>query len=613
MPDICYGAYNHAFIPEVEAYAKTRDIKLHTVVYDPKRPESLIEGGAKVVIARGLTARKIRHQTSLAVAEIPIFFDDIAQAIIQASKISNRIAIVSYSNFITKLDELNPLLQVEIIQMVLKDETELYEAIGKLKSDGIQVIIGGKSQTEVARELGIQSIVIPFSERALDHAFNQAQILLHAINRENRKQEELRAVLDNSEEGFIAVDEALQITLLNRKAATLLATEENHLVGMAIGDAIPELLLLMRTITSGEPQVEQVMELRGITILYNVLPLRIGDRIIGATILFRELSEVALLQLEARKQLIQRGFFAKYHLDHIIGNSPAIEECKRRAIKYAAADSGIFIIGETGVGKELFAQSIHNASDRRKEPFVAINCSTLPENILESELFGYEKGSFTGALEQGKPGLFELAHRGTIFLDEITEMSTSFQARLLRVLQERQILRIGGKRLIPIDVRVITATNIKLADILAKKHIRADLFYRINVLTLNIPPLRERQSDIPALIERFYPELYRKQLSSEAMQPLLAYDWPGNVRQLLNFLEKLAVLSEGQPISGQALTTMLHDFEGSDQRPVIRRGTPSKGEIVAALAENDYHQGQTSEALGIHRSTLWRLMKKYQI
>lgn len=619
MSDICYGAYNTAFFPIVENYIERNNIELDMVVFNEDYPENIVNTGAKVVIARGLTAQKIAQSTGLPVIEIPIFFDDIAQSLIEASKISNKIALVSYGNIVTDFKELNPLLRINLVQVVVNDQEELKATIRQLKADGIKVIVGGKGQIEIALEEEMDSVLIEFSERALNHAFSQAYTLLDTINKESRKQEELRAILNNSTEGFLAVNEMTEITLINRKAVSLLSAEESSIIGKKLRDVFPEFSQVSETITRGNLQHEKIIELRGITVIFNMVPMMIANDIIGATILFREINEVILSRLRTRKKLLKQGFFAKYSFDHIIGSSESLSKCKEVAKKYASTDSSILILGETGVGKELFAQSIHNSSSRRNEPFVAINCSTLPENILESELFGYEKGTFTGALQGGKPGLFELANGGTIFLDEITEMSLSFQARLLRVLQERQILRLGGDRLIPIDVRVISATNVALSDILELKHIRPDLFYRINVLTLLIPPLRDRLSDIPQLIESFYPALLEK-FTTSAFDPLKEYHWPGNIRQFINFMEKISVLSGSEKISRSWIVEMLSSLEGiietdsySNQRTRGTKRTPTAKEIKEALYICDNHYEKASKHLGIHRSTLWRLMKKYNI
>nr|WP_274608171.1 sigma 54-interacting transcriptional regulator [Peribacillus sp. TH27] len=253
--------------------------------------------------------------------------------------------------------------------------------------------------------------------------------------------------------------------------------------------------------------------------------------------------------MKLRLKIKESGHIAKYKFNDIISKSSKIEQVKKQAKKMALSDSNVLIIGESGTGKELFANSIHNYSSRNPFPFVAVNCSALPDNLLESELFGYEEGAFTGAKRGGKKGLFEQAHRGTIFLDEIGDISSNLQSRLLRVLQQKEVLRVGGTKVIPVDVRVIAATNKDLFHLVQERQFRDDLYYRLKVLQLNIPPLRERVEDIFPLIKHF---MFKKRtqltFSSEAQYCLESYNWPGNIRELENMVECLGIMADGEII-----------------------------------------------------------------
>lgn len=279
---------------------------------------------------------------------------------------------------------------------------------------------------------------------------------------------------------------------------------------------------------------------------------------------------------------------------------------------------------ESGTGKELFSQSIHNASERHGQPFVAVNCAAIPENLLESELFGYSSGAFTGASKEGKPGLFELAHNGTIFLDEISEMPLALQSRLLRVIQEREIMRIGHDKVIPINVRVIAASNRNLYDQVCKGQFREDLYYRLDVLALTIPPLRERGSDISLLARAFLTEFGIAQnrkplnLTPAAAHYLEQQPWQGNIRELRNFCERLSVLCSNQDcIDADELPAFLPDTittthfiqSHSVFSPSI---SGEQARILNALATADGNKTAAAQALGISRVTLWRQLKKLQ-
>lgn len=239
-----------------------------------------------------------------------------------------------------------------------------------------------------------------------------------------------------------------------------------------------------------------------------------------------------------------RGHIAKHYFDDIIHESEVVKRTIDIAKSYSDVDSNILIIGETGTGKEMYSQSIHNHSSRKNKPFVAINCAALPESLLESELFGYAEGAFTGAMKGGKQGIFELAHQGTLFLDEIGEISPSLQSRLLRVLQEREVMRIGDDKVIPVDVRIIAATNKNLLEMVKNNEFREDLYYRLSVLDLHLPSLREYKDDIPLLVHHFVRSFTKNepvQITDEAMERLKQEQWEGNIRQLQNFCELMLV------------------------------------------------------------------------
>ena len=285
--------------------------------------------------------------------------------------------------------------------------------------------------------------------------------------------------------------------------------------------------------------------------------------------------------------------------------------------KFSRVDSNVLIVGETGTGKELISQSCHNASLRKHGPFVAVNCAALPESLLESELFGYVEGAFTGAAKGGKPGLFELAHKGTIFLDEISEIPLKLQGRLLRVLQEREIMRLGHDRMIPIDVRVISATNQDLKRLAAEGKFRLDLLYRLDVLQIEVSPLRDRKEDIIELAFHFIKYFSRKcrknvhKMSSEAQDLLRSYAWPGNVRELCNICERLVVLSDSENILATDVARVLKPTDPLPQATSPPKATaePKKlnwSQVEETLRLTDGNKAQAAKLLGISRTTLWR-------
>lgn len=344
------------------------------------------------------------------------------------------------------------------------------------------------------------------------------------------------------------------------------------------------------------------------------------------------------------------GFRANYTFDTIIGNSPAINEVKKLGHLAAKTDSTVLLLGESGVGKDIFAQAIHNASERCEGPFIAINCASLPKSLIESELFGYEDGAFTGAKKNGNPGKFELAEGGTIFLDEIGDMPLELQTTLLRVLQNKEIVRIGGKHAKPVNVRIIAATNTDLVNAVKNKQFRSDLYYRINVLSIYIPPLRERISDIPMLVEHFIathdPDHSAALFRPEIMQRFCSYSWPGNVRELENVTERAIIMQEDASfdinailntlpaadntvtLENRSFTTSSFVYENlSDTMPApgsegsstsaAAAGylSPSQEQqkIIALLREEHGHVATVAARLQMQKRTLYRKIKKYNI
>lgn len=327
-------------------------------------------------------------------------------------------------------------------------------------------------------------------------------------------------------------------------------------------------------------------------------------------------------ELKLYKNEIAKMNSARYALDDIIGNTPDILKCKEKVKKVAKFNSNVLILGESGVGKELFAHAVHNVSQKWDMPFISLNCSAIPENLLESELFGYEEGSFTGAKKGGNIGKFELANGGTIFLDEIGEMPYHMQAKILRVLQEKEVERVGGKIPIKLNVRVICATNRNLEEMVRKSKFREDLYYRLNVLTIEVPPLRKRKDDIPLFIERFIGEFYResglfRHVPENVMEILKNYNWPGNIRELKNVVEKICVNSDDVNISINDLPPYIINSSIKEKYEEKQGGLSKiiesieKEIIINTLKECSNNKSEAAKKLNIPRATLYRKLDEY--
>lgn len=443
--------------------------------------------------------------------------------------------------------------------------------------------------------------------------------LVNLVEEITKERYQVDAIVHSTHDGVIAIDRSGTIRLVNEHAKTILGVDK-VMKGRNITEFIPQSDMI-RVLKAGKIERGDIATIGGRQIVINRSPVIVKGKIVGAVSNFKEITDIQKVELQLRKKLHQNGLEAKYRFSDIIGETQEILEAKDLARKFAETESTVLITGESGTGKELFAQGIHSASHRSVGPFVAVNCAVLPENLLESEIFGYEKGTFTGGLKEGKPGLFELAHGGTLFLDEIGEIPLRIQALLLRVLQERTIRRVGGERIIPVDVRIITATNRNLEEEVDKKQFRSDLYYRLNVLSLELPPLRERLADIPKLVEAFLNEFNEKRknkiinVQEELISLFQKYDWPGNIRELRNAIERLAVLEESTSLRLQGAKFLSDkirrrkDSEETTKRQSIKN--KEKELILTTLEKLGNNKTLAAQSLGIDRSTLWRKIKEY--
>lgn len=385
-----------------------------------------------------------------------------------------------------------------------------------------------------------RSILAAYAEQIISRSQGLQVTMQGLVNMKNL----LQKTLDIVQDGIIAYDEQGIITIINRAAEQILSIRAWEVVGLRIEKLLEQKVI---TVILGNEELKDILiQVGQQNIIFNKLNIENGRQITGGVLTLQVATKVEELEMKLRSQLKARGHKAKYSFRDLISKSEKMERTVSRAQKVAGSDLAVLILGESGTGKELFAQAIHNASPRRNFPFVAVNCSALPDNLLESELFGYEDGAFTGARKGGKPGLFEQAHKGTIFLDEIGDISAILQSRLLRVIQEKEVLKVGGTSVLPVDVRIIAATNRNLAELAADGKFRSDLYYRLKVLQLELPPLRTRKEDIPILVEHFLKRRrFKDSISKEAMNTLCRYDWPGNVRELENTIDYLTIMAEG--------------------------------------------------------------------
>ena len=431
--------------------------------------------------------------------------------------------------------------------------------------------------------------------------------------------EQFKAVMEFTGEGIVAVDSRRRIAYINHTAEKLLHKSKAQVIDCLAATIFPD-VNLDDTLRYGQTRVAEVNDGdQGFTC--RIVPMFICGQTVGAVLTITEAPFAAKDKDKASRALAESGYKATYNFEDFITANTFMKETLEAAKSYACVDSTILINGDTGTGKEIIAQSIHNYSQRCRGPFVAVNCAALPESLLESELFGYECGAFTGARKNGKKGLFEQADKGTIFLDEIGEVSLGMQARLLRVLQQREIMRLGGDRVIPVDVGIIAATHRNLPDLIEKGVFRRDLYYRISILQLRLLPLSDRPEDIPLLVENIAKKLSAKlfkqslQFSAGAIEVLRRCQWPGNVRELAGVIERLIILKKDTNVTSDDIKKVLDvsDCQADGVR-MVPKGTMEEIEyaiIMQVLKETGSHE-KTAKILGISTTTIWRKIKLFQ-
>jgi transcriptional regulator with PAS, ATPase and Fis domain len=444
------------------------------------------------------------------------------------------------------------------------------------------------------------------------------------------------AFIDNPYECPIVVDNKGIIRFMSRYDEKVYGIASNDAVGRHINEVVKD-SHLCDVLKTGKAEIGKVFYTGGRKRIIARIPLKDSKgNVLGAVtkLMFHQAEKIK--ELYHRMQILEEHL--KYYqneiaslkgdvygLERIIGESPAMQKTKKLTLQAAGSDASVMITGESGTGKELFAEAVHQKSQRAAGPFIKVNCAAIPQELIESELFGYEGGSFTGAREHGKPGKFELANNGTIFLDEIGDMPLQMQAKLLRVLQEHEIERVGGTKPVKLDFRVIAATNQDLKAMIQKGTLRADLFYRLNIFHIHAPCLREIVEDIPRIAYYYLTQLRKKQrrapsrISGEAMVLLKRYVWPGNVRELRNLIERCINIEEGDQITVNDLPNRILKFYGERHTKAGDTGLlrnilmdPEKRALIEALRMTGGNKVKAAKILGIHRTGLYQKIKRYQ-
>lgn len=551
-----------------------------------------------------------------------------------------RVLLISSQKLYHNAEVLSDLFCVKLVNVCWPDLESDHKLIEQAKK--YDLVICGNRYKEFLEQHGINAYFQVLPEiHTLHSSFMLADVLANSRKTLQEKNAEIQNILDNGFSAVVSLDTDGVIRQGNQRLKKYFKLEKDEIIGKRLSELIPGFneTVIQEGLKRQSGIYGELVEFDNRILVMNSMPFYSAGKVNGAVVHFEELKQIERVEDKIKAELYNKGLIAKYHFDDIMGQSAKMIQAKNYAKDFAKHNSNVLLYGESGTGKELFAQSIHNYSSRKNGPFVAVNCGALPNNLLESELFGYVSGAFTGASKNGKKGLLELANKGTIFLDEISEMDLLGQVRLLRVLEERVITRVGDDRVLPVDVRIVAASNKNLKELVEVGKFREDLYYRLNVLMLKIPPLRERKQDIVLLTEEFlhhFGEINKKQieLTEEAMKRIEQYKWKGNVRQLRNFCERLVIIANKRVVGERFVIIQLNDsfFEflpetneinseenqnsDSEEKTFHIGNLENEREKEAVLKALNAAQGKrekAAELLGISKTSLWRKMKKHQI
>ncbi|MGC5324036.1 sigma 54-interacting transcriptional regulator [Brevibacillus sp. SYSU BS000544] len=512
-------------------------------------------------------------------------------------------------------------------------------------TDILQVIREGKASVRREVRFGDKLLLVDRTPYTVDgqivgglSIFQDITDIDQVTKKLSEQEKELRyfkELVDQLYDGIIMCNKEGYITMINQTYCDFLGTTIEDSIGRHVTEVLENTRMHV-VLETGKAELGQLMRVGDREIIVSRMPLREGDEVVGVLgkVVFNDLRELRNLvekynimerKLDFYRQELKRMVSAKYSFSHIFADHPMMLDAIQLAKRVANTKSSILILGESGTGKELFAHSIHESSARSENAFVRVNCAAIPKDLMEAELFGYEEGAFTGARKGGKPGKIELAHGGTLFLDEIGDMPLDMQVKLLRVLQEREVERIGSTRPLSVDIRVIAATHRPLEELIKQGKFREDLFYRLHVFTINIPPLRKLERSILTLAAHLIKQLNRDLytnvdgMSRKVEEIFMSHHWPGNVRELHNVLERAVQLAERGQLEDEHLPVYLQDKrmisveEGISLDLEAELAKTEKRIIQEAVKQCNGNKVQAAQLLGIHRASLYRKLEKFQI
>lgn len=629
MTQILFMSPSEQLAKRVNEIAAEHDLEVDVRVGVMKEAENIVSNAikhnTKVVISRGGTAYLLKQKFDIPVVLTKLTSGSYINAFEKIRNTHGPVAFFSVEEIHDNVKSLCYFLNVDANYYYFNDTESAIAAVKQAKKDGNVFGVGGVLTKIYAEQLNMDYYTLENNREDIETALESAQQILKSVLDGERRNRILQlhlkryeTIFNYTHDGIIAIDKKGKVEVVNKQADEILPLKNKPYEGRHIEEILPE-TKLPSVLQSGNKELDELMKIGNVIINTNRVPIIINGEVEGVVATFRDIESIRNSEQKIRSNLHRKGLASRYRFSDMIGESPSIRRAIRIAKSYAHTNSNILISGEIGTGKEMFAHAIHHESSRRKKPFVTINCTNYSSQALQADLLGYEDGFSPFGVKGSKEGAFELAHGGTLFLDKIGDAPLDVQSLLAQIINTKEVRRIGGDKVIPIDVRIIASTSHNLTEKIKQEQFLEELMYSLSVLTLYIPPLHERDRDYILFCDTWFHRnfgadyaLYKRQIDT-IIHYFQGYEWKGNIRQLSNIVERVSVLLKNDMTVEEILSTLPHEENELVHNQDVTLGKWSRSSIVEALTTSHLNISRAARTLNCSRSTLYKKMKELNI
>lgn len=614
---------------QMKTIAEERGIGIETCTAILEEAESIaidaIKRGIKVIISRSGMAFLLKQKCHIPVVDTKLTSGSYINAFEKIRMVNGPVAFFSIDKIQDNVRSLCYFLHVDANYYYFKDTEGAQAAVKQAIKDGNIFGVGGVLTKKFAEKLQLDYYTLENTLEDIETALDTAQQILQSVLEGERRNHILQlhlkryeTIFNYTHDGIIAIDKKGKVEVVNKQADDILPLKNKPYEGRHIEEILPE-TKLPSVLQNGNKELDELMKIGNVIINTNRVPIIVDGEIEGVVATFRDIESIKNSEQKIRSSLHRKGLASRYRFADMIGESRAIRRAIRIAKSYAHTNSNILISGEIGTGKEMFAHAIHHESNRRNKPFVTINCTNYSSQALQADLLGYENGFSPFGIKGSKEGAFELAHGGTLFLDKIGDSPLEVQSLLARIIDAKEVRRIGGDKVIPIDVRIIASTSHNLTKDASQGHFLEELMYSLSVLTLHIPSLHERDMDYVLFCDTWFHRnfgadyvLYKKKIDI-IVHYFQGYEWKGNIRQLSNIIERISVLLKNDMTVEEIISTLPHGGNELIRNQNVTLGKWTRSSIVEALTASHLNISRTARMLNCSRSTLYKKMKELNI